>query len=45
MGIAENLTAVYVSTQYRTAVPLLLLVAIILFRPQGLLGRVEERTT
>jgi branched-chain amino acid transport system permease protein len=45
VGIAENLTAVYVSTEYRTAVPLLLLVAIILFRPQGLLGRLEERTT
>lgn len=44
IGLADNLTAAYVSTQYRTAVPLLLLVAIILFRPQGLLGRAEERT-
>ncbi len=43
-GIADNLTAAYVSTQYRTAVPLLLLVIVILFRPQGLLGRLEERT-
>jgi branched-chain amino acid transport system permease protein len=44
IGIADNLTAVYVSTQYRTAVPLLLLAVVILFRPQGLLGRAEERT-
>ncbi len=44
IGIVDNLTAAYVSTQYRTAVPLLLLVGVILFRPQGLLGRVEERT-
>jgi len=36
--------AAYVSTQYRAAVPLLLLIVIILFRPQGLLGRPEERT-
>jgi branched-chain amino acid transport system permease protein len=43
-GIADNLTAAYISTQYRTAVPLLLLVLVILFRPQGLLGRLEERT-
>jgi branched-chain amino acid transport system permease protein len=33
-----------VSTQYRAAVPLILLIVIILFRPQGLLGRPEERT-
>lgn len=44
IGIADNLTAAYISTQYRAAVPLLLLVAVILFRPQGLLGRAEERT-
>ena len=44
IGIADNLTAVYISTQYRAAVPLLLLAIVILFRPQGLLGRAEERT-
>lgn len=44
VGIADNLTAAYISTQYRSALPLVLLIAIILFRPQGLLGRAEERT-
>jgi branched-chain amino acid transport system permease protein len=44
IGIVDNLAAAYVSTQYRAAVPLVLLIAIILFRPQGLLGRIEERT-
>ncbi len=43
IGIADNLTAAYISTQYRTAVPLLLLVAVIILRPRGILGRVEER--
>ncbi len=43
IGIVDNLAAAYVSTSYRQAVPLILLVAIILFRPQGLLGRREER--
>jgi branched-chain amino acid transport system permease protein len=44
IGVVDNLAAAYVSTQYRAAVPLILLIAIILFRPQGLLGRREERT-
>jgi branched-chain amino acid transport system permease protein len=44
IGIVDNLAAAYVSTQYRAAVPLVLLITIILFRPQGLLGRREERT-
>jgi branched-chain amino acid transport system permease protein len=44
IGVLDNLAAAYVSTQYRAAVPLLLLIVIILFRPQGLLGRAEERT-
>ena len=44
LGVLDNLGAAYVSTQYRGAVPLLLLIAIILFRPQGLMGRAEERT-
>ncbi|TXL70699.1 branched-chain amino acid ABC transporter permease [Vineibacter terrae] len=43
IGVVDNLAAAYVSTSYRQAVPLILLVAIILFRPQGLLGRREER--
>lgn len=43
VGVIDNLAAAYVSTAYRQAVPLFLLVLIILFRPQGLLGRREER--
>lgn len=44
IGVVDNLAAAYVSTAYRQAVPLFLLVLIILFRPQGILGRKEERT-
>jgi branched-chain amino acid transport system permease protein len=44
LGVIDNFTAAYISTQYRLVVPLLFLVLVILFRPQGLLGRVEERT-
>jgi branched-chain amino acid transport system permease protein len=44
IGVVDNLAAAYVSTQYRAAVPMMLLIAIILLRPQGLLGRAEERT-
>ena len=43
IGVLDNLAAAYVSTAYRQAIPLILLVLIILFRPQGLLGRREER--
>ena len=44
IGVVDNLSAAYVSTQYRAAVPMILLIVIILFRPQGVLGRAEERT-
>lgn len=44
VGVVDNLAAAYVSTAYRQAVPLVLLVLVILFRPQGLLGRKEERS-
>jgi branched-chain amino acid transport system permease protein len=44
LGVMDNFTAVYISTQYRLVVPLLFLIVIILFRPQGMLGRVEERS-
>ena len=43
IGVADNLAAAYVSTQYRAAVPLVLLIVIILFRPEGLIGRAQER--
>jgi branched-chain amino acid transport system permease protein len=44
LGVLDNLSAAYISAQYRGAFPLLILMTIILLRPQGVLGRVEERT-
>ncbi|MFI4995667.1 MAG: branched-chain amino acid ABC transporter permease, partial [Hyphomicrobiales bacterium] len=44
LGVTENLAATYVSAQYRGALPLIILIAVILIRPQGLLGRAEERS-
>jgi branched-chain amino acid transport system permease protein len=44
LGVIDNFVAAYWSAQYRAAIPLFLLIAVILFRPQGLLGRAEERT-
>ena len=44
VGVADNFVAAYWSAQYRAAIPLFLLIAVILWRPQGLLGRAEERT-
>jgi branched-chain amino acid transport system permease protein len=44
LGVIDNFAAAYLSAPYRAAIPLVLLIAVILFRPQGLLGRAEERT-
>jgi branched-chain amino acid transport system permease protein len=44
IGVVDNLAAVYVSAQYRTAVPLILLIVIIMVRPQGIMGTSEGRT-
>jgi branched-chain amino acid transport system permease protein len=44
LGVVDNLAAAYVSTQYRGAIPMFLLIVIILFKPNGLIGRQEERT-
>src|SRR3954467_7530140 len=44
LGVVDNFAAAYLSAQYRAAIPLILLIVVILFRPQGLLGRLEERT-
>jgi branched-chain amino acid transport system permease protein len=44
LGVVDNFVAAYLSAQYRGAFPLFLLIAVILFRPQGLVGRAEERT-
>lgn len=43
VGVAENLAAAYVSPAYKDAVALVLFMAVILFKPQGLLGRRIER--
>ncbi|MCI5109434.1 MAG: branched-chain amino acid ABC transporter permease [Marivita sp.] len=44
IGVIDNLSAAYVSAEYRQAVPMLLLIFIIMVRPQGLLGTTEGRT-
>src|SRR6476660_2501645 len=44
LGVIDNFAAAYLSAQYRMAIPLLILIVVVLVRPQGLLGRVEERT-
>jgi branched-chain amino acid transport system permease protein len=44
VGVIDSLAAAYISTSYRLAVPLLLLVVIILVKPEGLFGRKEERS-
>jgi branched-chain amino acid transport system permease protein len=43
IGVLDNLTATYVTTQWRAALPLVLLIVIILWRPQGLFGVAEGR--
>lgn len=44
IGVIDNMSAAYISAEYRTAFPLILLILIILVRPQGLFGTKEERT-
>ena len=43
VGVCENLAAAYVSPAYKDAVALGIFMLVILFKPQGLLGRKEER--
>jgi len=43
VGVAENLAAAYVSPAYKDAVALVLFMGVILFKPQGLLGKPMER--
>jgi branched-chain amino acid transport system permease protein len=38
LGVAESLTSTYISTQWTTAVPLVLILIILTIRPQGLLS-------
>lgn len=44
IGVLDNLTATYITAEYRAALPLVLLIVVILFRPHGLLGTSEGRT-
>ncbi len=43
IGVLDNLIATYVTTSYRAALPLVLLIVVILWRPHGLLGTPEAR--
>jgi branched-chain amino acid transport system permease protein len=43
VGVCENLAGAYVSPAYKDAVALVIFMLVILFRPQGLLGRRPER--
>jgi branched-chain amino acid transport system permease protein len=43
VGVAENLAAAYISPAYKDAVALVLFMVVILFKPQGLLGKKEMR--
>lgn len=43
VGVCENLAAAYISPAYKDAVALVLFMIVILFKPQGLLGRAVER--
>lgn len=43
VGVCENLAAAYISPTYKDAVALVIFMVVILFKPQGLLGKKEER--
>jgi branched-chain amino acid transport system permease protein len=43
VGVLENLTGAYLSPAYKEGVALMLFLVVILFKPEGLLGRAEER--
>jgi branched-chain amino acid transport system permease protein len=43
VGVCENLAAAYISPPYKDAVALVIFMVVILFKPQGLLGRQVER--
>jgi branched-chain amino acid transport system permease protein len=43
VGVLENLMGAYVSPAYKEGVALMLFLVVILFRPEGLLGKAEER--
>src|SRR4051794_40633956 len=43
IGVLENVVGFYVSPAYKEGVALMLFLLVILFRPEGLLGKAEER--
>ena len=43
VGVLENLVGAYLSPGYKDGVALVLFLAVILFKPEGLLGKPEER--
>jgi len=43
IGVLENVVGYYVSPAYKEGVALMLFLVVILFRPEGLLGKAEER--
>mgnify|MGYP003575325077 CR=1 FL=1 len=43
VGVSENLAAAYISPAYKDAVALVIFMVVILFKPQGLLGKAVER--
>lgn len=43
IGVLENVVGFYVSPAYKEGVALVLFLVVILFRPEGLLGKAEER--
>ena len=43
IGVLENLVGFYISPAYKEGVALVVFLLVILFRPEGLLGKAEER--
>jgi branched-chain amino acid transport system permease protein len=43
VGVAENLGAAYISATYKDAIALVLFMLVIMFKPEGLLGKKAER--
>jgi len=43
IGVMENVVGYYLSPAYKEGVALVLFLLVILFRPEGILGRREER--
>jgi branched-chain amino acid transport system permease protein len=43
IGVSENLAGAYISPAYKDGVALALFMVVILFKPNGLLGKPQER--